>query len=484
MLSGGDAVSAGPTAQGLSFAEEAVWLLNRLQSGAEEDGLFSRMSAAFHATGRLDVEALRRAAIEIVGRHEVLRTSYRESPDGLVRHVHPLADVQTVVEQIDAGGEPIEEMQTRLAVEASRPFDLQSAPLWRFRIVHVSSVEHYLQLTVHHIVSDAWSSGIVFRELGALYNRFSGGLATELPKLPVQYAEYAARQRAAMSGPRFDALLAYWSRQLCGAPHRLTLPTDFARAPVTPQISDTMSFTLPAASGRAAAELATRERTTPFVFFLSIFKLLLFRWSRQTSIVVGTPMANRNRTEFEHVVGLFLDILALRTDVSGDDTFAGLLARVRATLFGAVKHADMPIGFLAQTLGLLPANGGRPPFFPVVFNFRNRGLVRAGGSRSPFSAAFQNDPRLLEVLRRTGALKLRGVQVDRVPTGIRDTSQFDITLNVNPLALGETRFDVIYNASLYSADRMRVFREQYLALVHHALADPCARIDTYPLTID
>jgi hypothetical protein len=483
ILNASDPVTSGSRALCLSFAEETVWLLNRLQEGSDEDGLFGRMSSAFRLNGPLDVAAIQQAAVEIVGRHQVLRTSFRQTTGGLERHVHPIDDFHPIVEQVSTGGptgDPHAEATALIAREANRRFDLDSGPLWRFRIIRVSDLEHYLQLTVHHIVSDAWSGAIILRDLGALYNQFSGGLGAVLPELHVQYAEYAARERESLTGPRSEAALAYWRRQLRDAPRHLDLPTDRPREPRVPHVSATFSFTLPSTTGRAVVAAAKDGRATPFVFLLTAFEVLLHKLSGQASMVVGTPMMNRNRVEWENVVGLFLDILALRTDLSGNDTFAQVLHRVRDTLFGAITHADIPTAALAQTLGLLPLNEGRPPFFPVVFNFRNSSLMRAGRRRALFSRAFQNDPRLLEALRRAGALKLRGVQIERVPTTARETSQFDLTLNVNPLMHGEIRFDLIYDRSLFSPDTMRGFGEQYMAVVQHALAHPQQGIHAYP----
>ncbi len=355
----------GDQALPLSFAQQRLWFLDQLQPGSPVYNLPSPV----RLRGTLDVAALRQGMSAIVARHEVLRTTFVgvdgqphqqiAPPDPVPM---PLLDMRALPEQ------EREAVALRMAhEEARRPFDLARGPLLRATLLRLGQADHMLLLTMHHIVSDAWSTGVLSRELMLCYAAAAMGRVAALPALPVQYADYAARQRDWLQGEVLATQLGYWKRQLDGLT-ALNLPTDRSRPPVQTFQGGQQSFVLPQALSTELAGLAQREGVTAFMLLLAAFQVLLGRYSGQDDVVVGTPIAGRTQAETELLIGFFVNTLALRTDLSGDPTFRELLARVREACLQAYAHQELPFEQVVEVLQP-DRDMGRHPLFQVMFAF-------------------------------------------------------------------------------------------------------------------
>jgi hypothetical protein len=324
----------------LSFAQQRLWFIEQLERGTHT----YNCARAARLRGPIDTAVLRRSLGDIVERHEALRTSFTAT-DG--RPVQTIAGTLSLPLPIaDLSGFPESEREAQaqhLAVEEiRRPFDLTRAPLLRVRLVRLGPEEHILILTMHHIVSDEWSQGVLFRELAILYEAHLAGDRAALPDLPIQYADYALWQREWLQGERLERELTYWRERLRGAPPVLELPTDRPRPPVQTFRGAKQSVLLPGRIGQGLRALSRSEKVTLYMTLLAAFQTLLARYTGQDDIVVGSPIAGRTRTETEGLIGFFVNTLALRTDLSGDPTFRELLRRVREVAFGAFEHQDLP----------------------------------------------------------------------------------------------------------------------------------------------
>jgi amino acid adenylation domain-containing protein len=354
----------------LSFGQERMWFLAQLDPASPA----YVVASALRLAGALDKPALAAALAEMVRRHEVLRTAYR-AVDGKPRgFLLPPAAVALPETSLAALPEHERDRAVRAAAEAEarRPFDLTQGPILRAELLALAPDDHVLLLTSHHIVIDGWTQGILNRELGALYEAFRDGKPSPLPELPIQYGDFAAWQRAFLSGDVLARQLAYWTAQLGGAEELgpLELPTDRPRPPVPSYRGAARTFTLPRELSAAVRALARREGVTLYMAMLAAFDVLLHRYSGQEDIVVGTPIAGRQRAETEHLAGLFLNTLVMRARVSPEMTFKELLARVKEVSLGAYAHQDMPFERLVQELSPRP-DPSRSPIFQVIFNLQN-----------------------------------------------------------------------------------------------------------------
>ncbi len=352
----------------LSFSQQRLWFLDRLSGG---ESPFYNIAVAMRLVGRLDPAALERALAEIVRRHEALRTTFRAAAGGEpVEVIHPPAGFPLPL--LDLGDLPAGTLRgelERLARQhARRPFALDRGPLLRLTLVRLGGGEgHGLLLSMHHVVSDGWSLEVFIRELAALYPAFANGLPSPLPELPVQYADFAIWQRRWLAGPVLAAQLAYWTARLAGAPFTLELPTDHPRPTRQTYEGGAERLQVPEPLAAALAALARGERATLFMVLLAAFAALLERQSGQDDMLLGTPIANRNRAEVEGLIGAFVNTLVMRVELAGDPPFAGLLARVRETALGAYAHQDLPFERLVEELQ--PSRDlSRNPLFQVSFS--------------------------------------------------------------------------------------------------------------------
>ena len=317
----------------VSFAQARLWFLEQLEPGSSAYNI----PAAVRLTGSLDVAVLEQNLNEIVQRHEVLRTTFG-MVSGEPRQVIAPALALTLrwVDLRDLPEAQQEIQVDRLATEeAQQPFDLAKGPLLRATLLHLGEAEHVLLLTMHHIVSDGWSMGVLIRELAALYQAFSTGKPSPLPQLPIQYADFAHWQRQWLQGEVLAAQLSYWQQQLTGAPALLELPTDRPRSAIQTFRGATQFLALPEPLTQKLKTLSQRSGVTLFMTLLAAFQTLLYRYTGQEDICIGSPIANRNRSETEELIGFFVNTLVLRTDMSENPSFQELLGRVREVTLGA-----------------------------------------------------------------------------------------------------------------------------------------------------
>jgi amino acid adenylation domain-containing protein len=338
----------------LSYAQERLWFLDQLEPGSAA----YNMPGALRVRGELDRVAFARAMNEIVRRHEVLRTTFAVVDGQPVQVMVPALTLSIPTVDLSALPEESREAEVRhLAIEeAQRPFDLAVGPLLRVRLLDLGGCaergepEQVLLFTLHHIVSDGWSEDVLVREFATLYEAFSQGQASPLPELPIQYADYAVWQRGWLQGEVLERQLAYWTGQLKGAPAVLVLPTDWPRPAVQSYRGASYEFTVSKEVTTQLHALSREAGVTLFMTLLAAFKTLLCRYTGQKDIVVGTDVANRNRTEIEGLIGFFVNQLVLRTDLSGNPTFRELLGRVREVTLGAYTHQDLPFEVLVAAM--------------------------------------------------------------------------------------------------------------------------------------
>jgi aspartate racemase len=311
------------------------------------------------------------------------------------------------------------EAQRLVTEEAQRPFDLVNEQSFRTQLLHLGEEEHLLLLTMHHIVSDGWSLGVFMRELTALYEAFSTEKSSSLPELPIQYADFAAWQNEWLVGEVLEVQLNYWKRHLGGQLPVLDLPTDRPRPPVQTYRGARQSLELPKKSSDALKALSQQEGVTLFMTLLAVFQILLYRYTGQEDVIVGSPIANRNRVEVEGLIGFFVNTLVLRTELSGDPSFRELLGRVREVALGAYAHQDLPFEKLVEELQV-ERDLSRNPLFQVMFVLQN----------APISA-----------------LEFRGLSL--TPLEVHNgTAKFDLTLELEESAEG-IRGWFEYNTDLF-----------------------------------
>ena len=422
----------------LSFAQQRLWFLDQLAPGSAYN-----MSGMIRLDGALDTAALARALGGIVARHEVLRTTFASRGGRPVQVIAP--SLRLALPIIDVGSR---DQALGLAADAGRrPFDLARGPLFDAALFRLGPREHWLLLSMHHIVSDLWSVALFMEELAALY----GG--RELPPLRVQYADFAAWQRAWLAGGVLDQQLAYWRRQLAGASPRLALPTDLPRPPVLGSRGATRTFHLSGELQRSLEALGREQSATLFMTLLAAFQVLLHRYSRQDDIVVGAPVANRNRPELEGLIGFFVNTLALRTDLSGNPTFRELLGRVRQVAVGAYGHQDLPFEHLVEELQ--PKRDlSHTPVFQVMFGLED-------APPAPALAGLEHS--LVNLDSGTAKVDLTLV-VEHRPDGLAAALE--------------------YNTDLFEAATIERMSGHLQRLLAEVAADPGCRIDELPLLGD
>jgi acyl carrier protein len=332
----------------LSFAQQRLWLVDQL----EPNNPVYNIPRALRMKGALNRDALTRALNEIVRRHESQRTTFSVANGKPVQVIAPSLTLPVrAIDLENLAHEQREPEARRIAIEdAAMPFQLSTGPLVRATLLRLSDEDHVLTLTMHHIISDAWSAGIFMQELSALYSAYINAQSSPLPELPIQYGDYAVWQRNWLQGNVLEQQLAFWRDQLRGAPAVLSLPTDKPRPKVRTFEGAYDSFSLPEDLSCELRGLARRESATVFMTLLAAFQILLGRYSGQEQVVVGTDLANRTMVETEKLIGFFINLLPLRADLSGNPTFKQLLAQVRTTALNAYSHQDMSFDKLVEEL--------------------------------------------------------------------------------------------------------------------------------------
>ncbi|HEX2076802.1 MAG TPA: condensation domain-containing protein, partial [Longimicrobium sp.] len=361
----------------LSFAQERLWFIDRLEPGSA----VYNIPVAWRLAGALDQAALERSLSEIVRRHEALRTTFAEADASPVQVIAPFGAFALPVEDLSGLGEAEREAQVkrRATEEARRPFDLSAGPLFRAALLRLGEEDHVLLLSMHHIVSDGWSMGVLFRELSALYEAYREGRESPLRELGVQYADYAVWQREQLEGEALDRQLAYWRERLAGAPELLELPADRPRPPVQTYRGATVPVELSPELLERLQALGRSEGATLYMVLLGAFQVLLSKYSGSEDIVVGSPIAGRTRGEVEELIGFFVNTLVLRTDLGGDPSFRQVLGRAREATLGAYEHQEVPFERLVEELQ--PERSlSHSPLFQVMFALQNAG---GGGGALP-----------------------------------------------------------------------------------------------------
>jgi amino acid adenylation domain-containing protein len=352
----------------LSFAQQRIWFLDQLEP---ESPLYN-IHMGVELSGPLNVPVLQRSIAEIVRRHEALRTTFAVIDDRPVQIINQNAIFKLPVHDLQDLNESERRSRVSAWVEedARRRFDLINGPVLRANLLRLGETEHVLLLTIHHIVSDGWSVGVFVRELATLYEAYTAGRPSPLPKLSIQYADFAAWQRDWLQGERLEEQLSYWRTQLAGAPPLLELPTDRPRPPVQSYTGAGETLLLSESLSQSLKELSRREGATLFMTLLAAFSTLLYRYSGLHDILVGTPIANRNHADTESLIGFFVNTLVFRTRVSDQMTFRELLVQVREMALEAYAHQDLPFEKLVEELQ--PERSlSHSPVFQVLLDLQN-----------------------------------------------------------------------------------------------------------------
>ena len=433
----------------LSFAQQRLWFLDQLA----ESNPFYNIPLVIQISGELDVAALKQTFNQVVRRHETVRTSFSAvggEPVQVIAAPEPLRITVIALQELT----PEErEVRTRsiIAEETTTPFDLSVSPLLRVTLLKLAADEHVLLVTMHHIISDGWSMGVLIREVTTLYAAFLKRQPATLAELPVQYADFAVWQRNWLSGAVLDEQLEYWRKQLEGAPAHLDLATDHPRPAVQTFNGASVAVVLPSALSEAVKQLSRGEGVTLFMTLLAVFQTLLYRYTGERDIVIGTPIANRNRTEIEELIGFFVNTLVMRTKLSGEESFRQLLQRVREVVLDAHSHQDLPFEKLVEALA--PKRDlSRSPLFQVMF-------------------ALQNAP--------PENLELPGLTLSPLGSGNK-TAKFDLTMFVTEGRRG-LLVSLEYNTDLFEAATIERMLGHFKVLLEAVVQEPEAKLRRLPL---
>ncbi|HEX6288074.1 MAG TPA: amino acid adenylation domain-containing protein [Herpetosiphonaceae bacterium] len=437
----------------LSFAQQRLWFLDQLIPNSAAYILCS----AFHLQGTLNVPALEQTINDLVRRHESLRTTFVVEDGQPLQVIAPSLTIELPITDLRGIAADRREAQAQQIIgeERQRPFNLAQGPLLRARLVRLDDAEHYLIIAMHHIISDGWSIGVFFQEFGALYNAQVAGKAAALgpvgTPLPIQYADFACWQREWLSGEVLERQLGYWKQQVADAPKVLDLPLDFPRPTTQRYRGARHRIELPATLRAALSTLSQHEQSTMFMTLLAAFQILLYRYSGQQTILVGTPIANRTYAETEGQIGFFANTLVLRGNLQGNPAFREFLGRVREMALGAYAHQDLPFERLVEELHL-ERDLARNPLFQVMFSLQNTPVA---------------------------PLNLSGLSAD-VVRGNRETIAFDLTLEVAERPDGLYGY-FAYNTDLFAPDTIERMAGHFQTLLESIVAAPDQRIADLPL---
>ncbi|WP_414513679.1 amino acid adenylation domain-containing protein [Nostoc sp. PCC 9305] len=429
----------------LSFSQQRLWFIEQLQP----DSTIYNFPMVLRLNGQLNVEALEQSINEIIKRHEILRTTFNILDGQPVQIIAPAWNLQLSLVDLTSSTTSAEELVTKFILEEeAQPFDLSNGPLMRASLLQLAEIEHILLFTMHHIITDGWSMGILMSEIAPLYAAFSTGKTIKLPELTIQYADFAVWQRQHLQGERREALLTYWKQQLANLPV-LQLPTTHPRAEVKTSRGASHTFVIPASVVQEVRHLAQQAGVTLFMTLLASFKILLQRYTKQDDIVVGTDVANRNQAEIEPLIGFFINLLVLRTNLSANPTFLELLQRVRTQTLSAYAHQDLPFDELVRELQPERHLSNTVPLFQVLFVLQN----------TPISA-----------------LKLPGLNLKLLELETKN-SRFDLALFLTETEQGiEGKWQ--YNADLFAADTITIITKTWKTLINSIIHQPESHINT------
>ena len=431
----------------LSFAQERIWFLQQLEP---ETGAYN-MACPVRLSGTLNVAALETAVNQVMARHETLRTTFAAhdgQPYQVIASTMNISPVTFDLTNLD----PVEreaEAHRLVSNIVGRPFDLARGPLLNVTLFRLAETEHILLTTMHHIIGDGWALGIFAREFSAFYSAYVTGEKLTLPELPIQYADFAEWQRGWLQGDVLGRQLAYWHKRLSGKLPILALPTDFPRPPVQTFHGDQCPAEVSSSLLGEVNAMCRREGVTLYMALLAAFQTFLSRHSEQEDVIVGTPVAGRNRPETESLIGLFMNTLILRTDLSGNPTFRELLHRVREEALEAYAHQDVPFGKLVAELQP-ERNLSYPPLFQVLFSLQNMPLPEA----------------------HLPGLVLTPVEVAST------VSKVDLTLEAATTETG-LKFAIEYNTALFTPARIRRMAAAWRTTLEKLVASPDRRIGSF-----
>ncbi|WP_341529456.1 amino acid adenylation domain-containing protein [Nostoc sp. UHCC 0302] len=442
----------------LSFAQQRLWFLDQLIP----NNPFYNIPIALHLTGLLNKAALEQTFNEIVRRHEALRTTFVIQSGQPVQVINPKLTITLPIIDLRQLPQAEREIQARQFTnqEAQRPFNLSTDSLLQVKLLQLDETQYILLLNMHHIVSDGWSIGVLIQEIAALYTAFSSNQPSPLPKLTIQYADFAYWQRQWLQGEVLEKQLDYWQKQLDGI-SILKLPTDRPRLAVQTYQGARQPLQLSKSLSKALLALGQQEGVTLFITLLAAFKVLLYRYTQQEDIAIGSPIANRNRSELEGLIGFFVNSLVLRTDLTGNPTFRELLSRVKEVALGAYAHQDLPFEKLVEELHP-ERNLNQNPLFQVVF-------------------ALQNAP--------MSSLELTGLTLSPLPFDT-ETTRFDLEFHLwepnpqNGLWVDSSEAIsgfVIYSTDLFDEATITRMLGHFQILLEGIVANPEQRIAQLPL---
>jgi len=432
----------------LSFAQQRLWFLHQLEPHSPH----YNQPKTVRLSGPLNVRALERALDEIVTRHAVLRTTFLSGDEGLVQVVAEDRHAELAIMDLQSLPEAVRETRARrlLAETIRRPFDLGRDLMLRALMLRLSAHEHILLLVTHHIASDGWSAGILWRELAGHYRAFASGDSFFLPALPIQYTDYAVWQRGWLQGEVLERQLSYWKRQLDGI-SALSLPTDRPRPSVPSYRGAKQALVISKDLFAGLKRLSRQEEATLFMTLLAAFQTLLYRYTGQEDVAVGSPIAGRTRPEIEGLIGFFVNTLVLRTDLSGNPSFRELLRRARDVALGAYEHQDIPFEKLVEELNP-QRDRSHSPLFQVMF-------------------VLQNTP--------VESLKLGGLTVTPVALD-GATTMFDLSLSLQE-AGEELRGSLRYSTDLFNEATIKRMAEHFCRLLQAIVENPGQPIGELPL---
>ncbi len=429
----------------LSFAQRRMWFLNQL----EPESAYYNVPLAMRLTGNLDTDALEKTINEVIRRHEVFRTTFASEGGEPVQVINEAVPFVLTVEDISGEGE---DRAIELAAEEStKPFDLSRGPLLRLRLLKLGPADHVALFTVHHIISDGWSMGVLVREVAALYAAFVEGKPSPLPELPLQYADFAAWQQEWLRGNVLEDHFDYWKQQLDGAPTTLNLPTDKPRPPIQGFRGGHELFSIPGNVTERLQALSRQEGATLFMTMLAAFNVLLYRYSGQKDILIGTPIANRNRAEIEGLIGFFVNTLVLRGKIESDESFLSLLRQLRSTTLDAYAHQDLPFERLVQELQP-ERDMSRSPLFQVML--------------------------VLQIVPPQ-AFELPGLTLSALETSSR-TAKFDLMMRLVEKPDGIFA-ELEYDTDLFERETIKRMIGDFQVLLESVTANPLEKVSTVQL---
>ncbi|WP_460202333.1 amino acid adenylation domain-containing protein [Scytonema sp. NUACC21] len=424
----------------LSFAQQRLWFINQLAP----DNPTYNIPIIINLTGHINVVVLEQSLNEIIRRHDILRTNFVVSESKPVQVIKPAAALTLSVEDLRelSESERTKEVQRLSTLVAQQSFDLSNEPLWRAKLLRLAEQEYRLLFTLHHIIADGWSMGVFMKELAALYEAYSKAKPSPLAELPIQYIDFAYWQHQWLKSEHIQTLIDYWKEKLGGDLPVLNLLTDRPRLSVQTFKGAQAKLVLPQTLRKELKNLSRQQGVTLFMTLLTAFKILLYRYTGQTDILVGSPIASRNRAEIEPLIGFFVNVLVLRTDLSGDLSFQELLERVKSTALEAYVHQDLPFEKLVEEIQ--PQRDlSYNPLFQVMFVLQNVPIPN---------------------------LDLPDISVSH-EEGYNGTSKFDLTLFMEDSEQGLVA-TCEYNTDLFNADTITRMLWHFQTLLEGIVSDP------------